>query len=159
MMFCFSGFLISVVHEKLRPPKLNHCPALFIALMYRAWHSDPDERPTLLFIKKVLRVILNTLPKKKQEYADESINELKSQWLNEYHLSEKYLPSEPRLTNEQSMNLYQEHLTIMDRILKIQKEISELKEKQAKHDHYEQLLDENERLQKEIDALRTKTVA
>jgi hypothetical protein len=125
--------------------------------MYRSWHSDPDERPTLLLIKKLLRLILNTLPKKKQDYTDEMINELKNQWLNEYNLSEKYLPSEPRVNNEQSMNIYQEHLTIMERIIKIQKEISELKQKQAKHDHYEQLVDENEQLQKEIEVLRSKT--
>jgi len=152
------GFLISVVREKLRPPKLNHCPELFIALMYRSWHSDPDERPTLLFIKKILRLILNTLPKKKQDYTDDMITELKNQWLNQYNLNEKYLPSEPRLNNEHSMNIYQEHLTIMELIIKIQKDLSELKQKQAKHDHYEQLLDENEQLQKEIDALRSKTV-
>jgi hypothetical protein len=157
-IFIILGFLISVVREKLRPPKFNHCPDLFIALMYRSWHSDPYERPTLLFIKKILRLILNTLPKKKQEYTDDMINELKTQWLTEYNLPERYLPSEPRLNNEQSMNLYQEHLTIMERIIKIQKDISELKQKQAKHDHYDQLLDDNEQLQKEIDALRSKTV-
>jgi predicted RNA-binding protein len=126
--------------------------------MYRSWHSDPDERPTLLFIKKILRLILNTLPKKKQDYTENMINELKNQWLNEYNFAERYLPSEPRLNNEQSMNIYQEHLTIMERIIKIQKDISELKQKQAKHDHYEQLLDENEQLQKDIDVLRSKTV-
>jgi hypothetical protein len=152
------GFLISVVREKLRPPKLNHCPELFIALMYRSWHSDPDERPTLLTIKQILRIILNTLPKKKQEYTDDAINELKNQWLNEHNLSEKYLPSEPRLNNEQSINLYQEHLTIMERIMKIEKDITELKQKQAKHDHYERLLDENEKLQKDIEILIPKTV-
>lgn len=153
----FSGFLFSVFNLKLRPPKLKDCPDLFIALMYRAWHSNPDERPTLLFIKKILRLILNTLPKKKQEYTDDAINDLRNQWITEYHLSEKYLPAEPRLNNEQSMNLYQEHLTIMERIIKIQKDISELKEKQAKYDQYDQLLDDNDRLQKEIEALRTKT--
>lgn len=156
--FFFLGFLISVVREKLRPPKLNHCPDLFLALLYRSWHSDPDERPTLLFIKKILRVILNTLPKRKQEYTDNMIHDLKNQWLNEYNLSEKYLPSEPRLSNEQSMNLYQEHLGMMERVIKIHKDLSELKQKQAKHDHYEQLLDENEQLQKEIDTLKSKTV-
>jgi predicted RNA-binding protein len=156
--FCIVGFLISVVRDKLRPPLFNHCPELFIALMYRAWHSDPDERPTLLFIKKILRIILNSLPREKQNYTEDMIMEIKNQWLNEYHLSEKYLPSEPRLNNEQSMNIYQEHLTIMERIIKIQPEISELKQKQAKHDHYEQLLDENDQLQKEINALQLKTV-
>jgi predicted RNA-binding protein len=156
--FCIVGFLISVVRDKLRPPLFNHCPELFIALMYRAWHSDPDERPTLLFIKKILRIILNSLPREKQNYTEDMISEIKNQWLNEYHLPERYLPSEPRLNNEQSMNIYQEHLTIMERIIKIQPEISELKQKQAKHDHYEQLLDENDQLQKEINALQLKTV-
>ncbi len=120
MFFLLIGFLISVVREKLRPPKLNHCPELLIALMYRSWHSDPDERPTLLFIKKILRLILNTLPKKKYDYTEDMSNELKNQWLNEYNLAEKYLPSDARLNNEQSMNIYQEHLTIMERIIKIQ---------------------------------------
>ncbi len=150
------GFLISVVREKLRPPKLNHCPELFIALMYRSWHSDPDERPTLLLIKQILRIILHTLPKTKHAYTDDMINEIKTQWLNEHNLSEKYLPSEARLNSEQSMNIYQEHLTIMERIMKIEKDISELKQKQAKHDHFEQLLDENEKLQKDIDGLKNK---
>jgi len=126
--------------------------------MYRSWHSDPNERPPLLLIKKILRLILNTLPKKKEEYSEEMINELNNQWLNEYNLSEKYLPSEPRLNNEQSINIYQEHLTIIERIINIEKDIAELKQKQAKHDHYEQLLDENEQLEKDINALRTRTV-
>lgn len=86
------------------------------------------------------------------------IHDLKNQWLHEYSLSEKYLPSDVRLNSEQSMNLYQEHLGMMERVIKIQKDLSELKQKQAKHDHYEQLLDENEQLQKEIDILRSKTV-
>ena len=156
--FFYIAFLISIVQEKLRPPKLNHCPELFIALLYRAWHSDPNERPTLLLIKKILWLILNTLPKKKEEYSEETISELHNQWINEYNLSEKYLPSEPRITNEQSMNLYQEHLTIVERILAIEKDIRELKQKQAKHDHYEQLLDENEQLRKDIDTLRARLV-
>ncbi|CAF0870611.1 unnamed protein product [Rotaria sordida] len=152
------GFLLSVVQNKLRPPKFNHCPELFIALLYRSWHSDPNERPTLLFIKKVLRLILNTLPKKKQEYTPEIANEIQNQWINEYNLPEKHLPYEPRFNNEQSMNLYQEHLTIMERIMKIQKDITELKQKQATFDHYEDVLYENDQLQKKIDELRSKTV-
>ncbi|CAF2682168.1 unnamed protein product [Rotaria sp. Silwood2] len=152
------GFLLSVVQYKLRPPQLNHCPELFIALMYRSWHSDPNERPTLLFIRKVLRLILNTLPKKKQEYTQEIANEIQNQWINEHNLSEKYLPYEPRFNNEQSMNLYQEHLTIMDRVMKIQNDITDLKQKQAKFDLYDDLLYENEQLQKKIDELRSKTV-
>ena len=146
------------MREKLRPPKLNHRPELFAALLYRSWHSDPNERPTLSVIKNILQIILNALPKQKQEYTEEMIHELHEQWLNKYNLSEKYLPHEPRLLNEQSVNIYQEHLTIMERIMKIQKDISELKEKQAKYDHYERILDDNEQLQKEIDALRPKTV-
>ncbi|CAF0921104.1 unnamed protein product [Rotaria sordida] len=149
-------FLLSVVQNQLRPPKFNHCPELFIALLYRSWHSDPNERPTLLFIKKVLRLILNILPKKKQEYTSEMANEIQNQWINEYNLSEKYLPYEPRFNNEQSINLYQEHLTMMERIMKIQKDIIELKQKQAKFDHYDELLYENEQLQKKIDQLRSK---
>ncbi|CAF1029640.1 unnamed protein product [Rotaria sp. Silwood1] len=149
------GFILSVVQNQLRPPKLNNCPDLFVALMYRSWHSDPNERPTLLFIKKVLRLILNTLPKKKQEYAPEKANEIQNQWLNDYNLSEKYLPYEPRYNNEQSINLYEEHLSMMERVMKLHKDISELKQKQAKFDHYQELLYDNEQLQKEIDQLRS----
>jgi len=152
------GFLISVVRDKLRPPKINHCPELFLALLYRSWHSDPEERPTLLFIKRILRLILNTLPKKKQLYSDVMINDLKNQWLHEYNLAERYLPSQPRLNNEQSTNIYQEHVTIMERVIQIQKDLSELKQKQAEADEYENLVEANAELQKKIDALRTKTV-
>ncbi|CAF3486033.1 unnamed protein product [Rotaria sp. Silwood1] len=152
------GFLLSVVQHKLRPPKFNHCPELFMALMYRAWHSDPNERPTLLFIKKILRLILNTLPKKKEEYTQEMADEIKRQWIHDSGLSEKYLPYEPRFNNEQSMNLYQEHLTVMERVMKIHKDIAELKQKTANVDPYENLLYENEQLQKEIDELQLQTV-
>lgn len=153
------GFLISVVREKLRPPKLNHCPELFVALLYRSWHSDPNQRPSMSLVKKMLHVILNTLPKKKKEYAEEAVAELQHRWISEYSLPENYLPGQPRPANEQSMNLYQEHLMIMERILRVKEDLRELKQKQAKHDHYEQLLDENEQLQREIDALRVNTVA
>ncbi|CAF4361529.1 unnamed protein product, partial [Rotaria sp. Silwood2] len=150
------SFLLSVVQNQLRPPKLNNCPDLFVALMYRSWHSDPNERPTLLFIKKVLRLILNILPKRKQEYTKEMANEIQNQWVKEHNLSEKYLPREPRFNNEQSINLYEEHLRMMERVMKKQKDISELKQKQAKVDHYDELLHENEQLQKKIDQLRSK---
>lgn len=152
------GFLISVVRDKLRPPKINHCPELFLALLYRSWHSDPEERPTLLFIKRILRLILNTLPKKKQLYSDVMINDLKNQWLHEYNLSERFLPSQPRLNNEQSTNIYQEHLTIMERVIQIRKDISELEQKQTELEEYENLFEENDKLQKKINALKTKTV-
>lgn len=152
------GFLICVVREKLRPPNLDHCPELFTALMYRSWHSEPTERPTLLLIKKILRLILNALPKKKQVYTEEMADEIKNQWRNEYKLSEKYIPCEPRMSNEQSVNIYQEHLTVMRRVMELQKDIVEMKQKQQENDDYYQLLDDNEQLQKKIDELRSKTV-
>ena len=125
--------------------------------MYRSWHSDPSQRPSLSLIKNILRLTSNALPKKKQLYTDEKINELKNQWLHKYLLPEKYLPHEPRMNNEQSMNIYQEHLTIIERVMKIQKEVSELKQKIDKNEHYKQLLNENENLQRQIDEVRSRT--
>lgn len=83
--------------------------------------------------------------------------EVETKWLNECDFSERYLPYKPRPDNEQSVNLYQEHLTIMERIMKIQKDISELKQKQAKYDHYDQLIRENAVLQRKIDEVRSET--
>lgn len=103
--------------------------------------------------------MLNTLPKKKQVYTDEMARELKHQWLDEYQFSEKLIPHEPRFNNEQSMNIYQEHLAMMERAMKIQKDISELKQKQAEFDHFDKISYENEQLQKEIENLRSKTVS
>lgn len=150
---------MSVVQEKLRPPKLNHCPEIFAALLYRAWHSDPNDRPTLATIKTILQLILNALPKKKQEYTEAMADQLKEQWTHEHNLSERYLPNEPRFGNEQSMNIYQEHLTVMGRVLNIKKDIDELKQKKAKHLHYERLLEENRRLEQEIEELRSQTLS
>ena len=59
----FIVLVMKVLNEKLRPPTLNHCPELFLALLYRSWHSDPHERPSLSFIKTILRLLLNVLPK------------------------------------------------------------------------------------------------
>ena len=148
-----------MVQEKLRPPKLNHCPELFVALLYRSWHSDPNDRPTLAIIRNILRLVLNALPKKKQEYTEEMVNNLKEQWNQEHNLGEKYLPNEPRFGNEQSMNIYQEHLTVMERIVTLKKDIDELKQKKSKHEHYEQLRAENLHLQEEIDTLRAQTLS
>jgi hypothetical protein len=124
--------------------------------MYRSWHSDPNERPTLLFIKKVLQLVLNRLPKQKLEYTEEMVYDLKEQWLNKEILPQKYLPHDPRLNNEQSMNIHQDHLIMMKRILNIKHKITELKQKQVKYDRYEDLLDKNDQLQKQIEELSSK---
>lgn len=126
--------------------------------MYRAWHSDPNARPTLFFIKRVLRLILNQLPQNKQTYTDEMANEIRHQWLNNHKLHEKYLPYNPRYNDQQSINLYEEHLTAMVRIMKMKSELAELKERQGKFDNYDQLISENIELEQEIDDLRSKTV-
>jgi hypothetical protein len=130
--------------------------------MYRSWHSDPKERPTLSFIKKVLRLILNLLPKSEHDYLEDMIHEVKKQWINDSDLSPKYLPNEPRSNNEKSRNIYQDHLREMKHILEIRKSISDLEQKLSEHskpneanrDPYENLLMENTKLQQEIDALR-----
>jgi hypothetical protein len=150
---------MSVVHEKLRPPKLNHCPEIFAALLYRSWHSDPNDRPTPAIIKNILQLILNALPKKKQEYTEDMADRLTQRWTDGHKLNEKYLPNEPRLGNEQSMNIYQEHLTVMERVMNIKKDINELKEKRAKHEDYELLLEENRQLEQEIEKLRSQTLS
>jgi uncharacterized protein YhaN len=150
--------------DKLRPRKLNNCPDLLVALMYRSWHSDPNERPTLMFIKKVLRLLLNIIPENKQKYSVEMVNEDKKQWINDCDSSEKHLLNEPRLNNENSVNIYQDCLKKVKRISDIKKNISELeenlakcsKEREMKSDHYNQLLNDNEKLEKQIKALRVK---
>ena len=55
------------------------------------------------------------------------------------------------------MNLYQEHLAAIQRIINIQKEIAPLREKLEKYDQYENLLRENEALEQKINELRSKT--
>ena len=150
------GFLIEVVNNKRRPPKLDHCPELLVALLYRSWHSDPNERPTLSAIKQILQIVLSVLPKTRQEYNNNTVDQLKDRWSNEYNLPDKYLPNDPRLGNEQSMNIHQEHLRVMERIMKIQKELSELEQTHKKYEHYGQLLDDNIKLERDIEALRSK---
>ncbi|CAF3297721.1 unnamed protein product [Rotaria socialis] len=152
------GFLISVVRDKLRPDRINHCPELFLALMYRAWHSDPNERPKLSFIKKVLRLILNELPQSKQNYTDEMANDIQYRWLHTYKLLKKYLPHKPRPDDQKSINLYEEHLAAMERIIKIQQDLSELQERKGKIDDYEQVLNANQQLEETINELRSKIV-
>ena len=149
-------FLIEVVQNKRRPPTLDHCPELLVALLYRSWHSDPNERPALSAIKQILQIVLNFLPKTKQEYNNSTVDQLKDRWSNECNLPDKYLPNDPRLDSEQSMNIHQEHLRIMERIMKLQKELSELKQVHEKYEHYEQLLDENMNLERDIEALRAR---
>jgi len=130
--------------------------------LYRSWHSNPNERPTLLFIKKILRLLLNVLPKNKQEYSEEMISEVKKQCSNDLNSLEKYLPYEPRLNNEKSMNIYCQHLKKMQNIVDIKQDISKLKQEvneyskqnDARYDYHEELLTENQKLQEQIKKLR-----
>jgi peptidoglycan hydrolase CwlO-like protein len=153
---------MKVMNDKLRPPKLNHCPDLLIALMYRSWHSDANERPTLSFIKIILRLLLNILPKSKQDYSPELIDEIKKQCTNESNTLEKYFPYEPRLNNQQSKNIYEEHSNKLKIISNIKHDISELdkqvqtisKENQIKRDHHKDLLETNKQLREQIKHLR-----
>jgi hypothetical protein len=69
--------MLKVATENLRPKLLNNCPNILVALMYRSWHSDANERSSLFFIKKVLQLLLKHLPKNKQEYSEEMFNEVK----------------------------------------------------------------------------------
>ena len=69
--------------DKWRPATLNDCPKLFVALLYRSWHSDPNARPTLSVIKKILQVVKHALPKKKEECTEEMVHEFHEQWSNE----------------------------------------------------------------------------
>lgn len=150
--------------ENLRPRKLKNCPDLLVALIYRSWHSNPNERPTLTFIKKVLRLLLNVIPENKQKYSEEMVNEDKKQWINNCNSLEKQLLNEPRLNNEKSVNIYQDCLAMVKHISDTKKDISELEktlekhlmEKKVKSDHYDQILSENEELQEAIKALRAK---
>ncbi|CAF1215440.1 unnamed protein product [Adineta steineri] len=158
------GLIMKITTENFRPRKLNNCPSILVALMYRSWHSDPNERPTLFFIKKVLRLILNVLPIEKQKCSKEIINDNKKQWMNECNLSQKHLLNGPRLDNKDSVNIYQDCLRKAKHITDVQKDRSEmeqtlealLKEKDSKTDHHKQLLIENEKLQQQIELLREK---
>jgi hypothetical protein len=153
---------MKIFTDKLRPPELNQCPKLFVALMYRSWHSNANDRPSLLFIKTILRLILNILPKNKQDCSTDVINEVKKQCTNESNTLEKYFPHEPRLNNERSMNLYEEHSKKLKSISDIKQEISKLDEQvqeiceqnKIKHDHHKQLLEENRILKEQIEQLR-----
>jgi hypothetical protein len=142
------------VQNKERPAKLNPCPGLFTALLYRSWHSDPHDRTSLSFIKTVLRLILNALPRTPQVHTIERINNLKERWLNDLNLPKKYIPTEPQLDNQQSMNIYQEHLNVMERIVRIQKDINKLELINMSYDRYYEVSDENQQLQIDIDMLR-----
>ncbi len=132
--------------------------------MYRSWHSDPKERPTLTFNKKVLRLLLNVLPKSNHHYLEDMIHEVINEWIDDSSLLNKYLPNEPRSENEKSSDIYQDHLREMKNILEINKKISDLKQKlseqskqnEANHDPYERLLNENKELREKIDALCSK---
>jgi hypothetical protein len=56
--------MLKVATENLRPKLLNNCPNILVALMYRSWHSDANERPSLFFIKKSSSIIIKTFTQK-----------------------------------------------------------------------------------------------
>lgn len=64
------GLLIKISTANFRPPKLHNCPSVLEALMYRSWHSDPNERPTLSFIKRVLLLASNILVRAEATYTE-----------------------------------------------------------------------------------------
>jgi hypothetical protein len=153
---------MKVLSDKLRPPKLNNCPELFVALLYRSWHSNPIERPSLSFIKIILRLILNMLPKTQHDCSSEVIDEVKRQCTNDSNTLEKYFPYQPRLNNERSKYLYEEHSNKLKFISDMKHEISQLDEQvqeiceqnKSKRDHHKQLLEENQILKEQIKQLR-----
>jgi hypothetical protein len=155
---------MKIVTDNLRPPELNHCPDLLVALMYRSWHSDPGERPTLLFIKRILRLLINVLPKNEDKCSEEMVEEVKKQCSMESKSLEKYFPYEPRVNNERSRNIYEEHVKklkiISDRKQDItileQKLDEQVKQNQSKHDHFQELATENEKLKEQIEKLASK---
>ncbi|CAF1257955.1 unnamed protein product, partial [Didymodactylos carnosus] len=148
------GFLFSVVKEKLRPPKVQPCPKLFSVLIYRCWHSNPDERPSLLLIKNILKLIIDKLPVE-PGLNPNNIQQLKKEWLEKYDLPEKYLPVDPKLSNKQSINIYNEHVNLMKAIIKIQHDIELLKQKNEQKEEYYKLKDQNNDLIKQIETFRT----
>lgn len=88
--------------------------------------------------------------------------EVKKQCMDHSDLLVKYLPFEPRLNNERSMNIYQDHINKMKNILFMSQEVLQLeqeigestKQYEAKCDHHDKLLNENLRLQEQIKRLR-----
>ena len=153
--------LIKVWQAKLRPSTLRNCPEILVALMYRSWHSDPNERPTLSCIKTILRLLLKFLPKTELECSSEVIDDARSSCTTESKTLEKYIPCQPRAHNERSKNLYEEHSRKLKRIADLKQNISTLDERvqtlceqnQHKRDCHQQVLDENQRLREQIRAL------
>jgi len=143
-----------VVEKNIRPRKLNHCPDVLVALMDHSWHSDPNKRPTLLFIKETLRFLLNLLSKSECEYSKEAGDGEQTQCTDEPNSLEQYLPDKPLLNNEISMNIYKEHFKKLNSIWSRQQDIPILKQNQSKCDHHEDLLEENKKLREQIDKLR-----
>ena len=119
----FSVIMTKVSVEKLRPAQLTSCPEIFRALLYRSWHSDPFERPSLDFIKKILRLFLRQLPSTSCQYQlgpttdDRTLISL-----------DKYRPFKARSHIAESIGFYDEHCRVVQEIAKLKKEI-ELKKK------------------------------
>lgn len=148
-------FLKHLIADKLRPHKLNKCSDLLAALMYRSWHSEPKERPTLSLIKKVLRLIYHVLPNNRQEYTEEMENELKRQWTDVHHLPTAYFPCQPRLNNVQSRNIHQDYLKKMkdiiatkDKILNIREQLPKIQEQNEINENRRiRIIEENKQLE------------
>lgn len=149
--------MLRVSLEKLRPSQLKPCPEIFLTLLYRSWHSNPFERPSLDFIKKVLRLFLLRLPQTSYQYLIGTPTDV--QPLISFH---KYQPSQPRTQIERSINLYNEHCQKLRQIaiLKqtIQSKETNLESYQTKNDdqfdRLQELNEENQCLRDEINRLK-----
>lgn len=151
------SIMLRVSLEKLRPSQLKPCPEIFLTLLYRSWHSNPFERPSLDFIKKVLRLFLFRLPQTSYQYLIGTPTDV--QPLISF---DKYQPSQPRTQIERSINLYNEHCQKLRQIAKLKQTIqskeTDLESYQTKNDdqfdRLQELNEENQHLRNEINRLK-----
>lgn len=133
--------------------------------MFRAWHKDPNERPSLSFIKAVLRLFIDALPDGHVTYCENAILEEQTKWATVCDASEKHLLTAPRVAHANSIHLYQDCLRKTTSIREVAEVLAEMRQKleqyqqsrEMKKDRMAQLSAENERLRSEIEKLRNKT--
>lgn len=95
-----------------------------------------------------MKLILDKLPKPVSEFRREMHDETVNQWVRKHELPAEYLPTVPRSDDIQSMNIYQEHIQVLQRIMPMHERIKKLEQ-------YKALLEENERLKNRLDELNT----